>query len=143
MCSNIASLINSHGSPLVIRSDALSLPTAVAIDRDKHTHYAVRLAIENLLPPNANLLLIHVTNRNSQQCTPLLYFIINIYSPPLCALHLFIFVLAKELHQWKKEEARRFEQARLAEEAAFAIVEKENTRSKAALDVAEKAQKIS
>ncbi|XP_057510734.1 U-box domain-containing protein 52-like [Actinidia eriantha] len=48
-------------------SDGLSLPTAVAIDRDKHSPYAVRWAIENLLPPNANLLLIHVTNRNSQQ----------------------------------------------------------------------------
>ncbi|GFZ00927.1 kinase with adenine nucleotide alpha hydrolases-like domain-containing protein [Actinidia rufa] len=48
-------------------SDGLSLPTAVAIDRDKHSPYAVRWAIENLLPPNANLLLIHITNRNSQQ----------------------------------------------------------------------------
>ncbi|GFS33445.1 protein kinase family protein [Actinidia rufa] len=47
-------------------SDGLSLPTAVAIDRDKHSPYAVRWAIENLLPPNANLLLIHITNRNSQ-----------------------------------------------------------------------------
>ncbi|KAL6984551.1 hypothetical protein U1Q18_017927 [Sarracenia purpurea var. burkii] len=49
---------------------------------------------------------------------------------------------AKELHQWKVEETRRFEQARLSEEAALCIVEKEKARSKAALEAAEKAQKV-
>ncbi|XP_059662018.1 U-box domain-containing protein 34-like isoform X2 [Cornus florida] len=49
---------------------------------------------------------------------------------------------AKELHEWKKEEARRFEQALLAEEAALAIVEMEKAKSRAAIEAAEKAQKL-
>ncbi|XP_052209339.1 U-box domain-containing protein 35-like [Diospyros lotus] len=49
---------------------------------------------------------------------------------------------AKELHLWKMEEARKFEQARLAGEAALAIVEMEKAKSRAALEAAEKAQKL-
>lgn len=40
------------------------------------------------------------------------------------------------------QEARRFEQARLAEETARAIVEMEKARCRAALQAAEKAQKV-
>ncbi|KAL2517896.1 Protein kinase protein with adenine nucleotide alpha hydrolase-like domain [Abeliophyllum distichum] len=49
---------------------------------------------------------------------------------------------AKEIHQWKLEEARRLEQARLKEGAAIAIVEMEKAKCKAATEAAEKAQKI-
>ncbi|CAL5358681.1 unnamed protein product [Camellia sinensis] len=49
---------------------------------------------------------------------------------------------AKELHMWKQEEARKFERARFAEEAALAIAEKEKAKSRAALEAAEKAQKL-
>ncbi|XAR57610.1 Non-specific serine/threonine protein kinase [Bertholletia excelsa] len=49
---------------------------------------------------------------------------------------------ANELQLWKMEETRRFEQARLSEEAALAIAEKEKAKSRAALEAAEKAQKL-
>ncbi|XP_048232229.1 U-box domain-containing protein 52-like [Ricinus communis] len=49
---------------------------------------------------------------------------------------------ANELHQWKMEEARRFEEARLAEEAALAIAEMEKAKCKAAMEAAEKAQRL-
>nr|GMD45863.1 U-box domain-containing protein 35-like [Ipomoea batatas] len=50
--------------------------------------------------------------------------------------------MAKQLQQSKMEEARRFEQARLSEEAALAMVEMEKAKCKAAIEAAEKAQKI-
>ncbi|CAI9755727.1 unnamed protein product [Fraxinus pennsylvanica] len=49
---------------------------------------------------------------------------------------------AKEIHQWKLEEARILEQARFKEEVALAIVEMEKAKCKAAIEAAEKAQKI-
>lgn len=49
---------------------------------------------------------------------------------------------AQELQQWKLDEERRLEEARLAEEAAMAIVERERAKSRAALEHAEAAQRI-
>ncbi|KAL9177191.1 hypothetical protein ABFS82_01G043100 [Erythranthe guttata] len=49
---------------------------------------------------------------------------------------------AKELQRWKIEEQKRLEDARLAEEAALAVAEKEKAKSKAALEHAEAAQRI-
>ncbi|XP_057486082.1 U-box domain-containing protein 35-like isoform X1 [Actinidia eriantha] len=49
---------------------------------------------------------------------------------------------AKELNRWKIEEQQRLEQARLAEEAALAIAEKEKAKTKAAIEAAEAAQRI-
>ncbi|WCJ30566.1 Protein kinase protein with adenine nucleotide alpha hydrolases-like domain [Euphorbia peplus] len=49
---------------------------------------------------------------------------------------------ARELQLWKMEEERRLEEARLAEEAALAIVEREKAKSKAAIEAAEAAQRI-
>ena len=43
---------------------------------------------------------------------------------------------------WKKEEARRFEEARSAEEAALAVAEMEKAKCKAAMEAAEKAQRM-
>lgn len=55
----------------------------------------------------------------------------------------FIFHLqAVELQLWKIEEEKRFEEARLAEEAALAIVEKERARSRAAMEAAEASKRI-
>ncbi|KAJ8758601.1 hypothetical protein K2173_000322 [Erythroxylum novogranatense] len=49
---------------------------------------------------------------------------------------------AKELQVWKMEEERRLEEARLAEETAMAIVEKEKAKSRAAIEAAEAAQRL-
>ncbi|KAJ4823480.1 hypothetical protein Tsubulata_037498 [Turnera subulata] len=49
---------------------------------------------------------------------------------------------ASELSQWKMEEVRKIEEARLAGEAALAMVEMEKAKCKAALQAAEKAQKM-
>ncbi|KAJ8467083.1 hypothetical protein OPV22_029635 [Ensete ventricosum] len=49
---------------------------------------------------------------------------------------------AKELHQWKLEEARRVEEAKHAEEMALALAEMEKAKCKAALEMAEAAQRI-
>ncbi|ONK59327.1 uncharacterized protein A4U43_C08F5300 [Asparagus officinalis] len=49
---------------------------------------------------------------------------------------------AKELVQLKMEEARRFEEARSAEEAALAMAEMEKARCQAALEAAQAAQKM-
>ncbi|KAL6208045.1 hypothetical protein ACLB2K_018997 [Fragaria x ananassa] len=49
---------------------------------------------------------------------------------------------AKELDQWKQEEARKFEEARLAEENALAIIEMEKAKCKAAIEAAEAAQRM-
>ncbi|KAH7524248.1 U-box domain-containing protein 52 [Ziziphus jujuba] len=49
---------------------------------------------------------------------------------------------AVELQLWKIEEEKRFEEARLAEEAALAIVEKERARSRAAMEAAEASKRI-
>ncbi|KAL6556526.1 hypothetical protein OROGR_005814 [Orobanche gracilis] len=50
--------------------------------------------------------------------------------------------IAMELQRWKMEEQRRLEEARLAEEAALALAEKEKAKSKAALEHAEAAQRL-
>lgn len=47
-----------------------------------------------------------------------------------------------ELHRWKMEEERRLEEARLAEEAALALAEKEKARCKAAIEAAEASKRI-
>lgn len=47
-----------------------------------------------------------------------------------------------ELHRWKIEEEQRMEEARLAEEAALAIAEKEKAKCRAAIEAAEAAQRI-
>ncbi|XP_077247927.1 U-box domain-containing protein 35-like isoform X2 [Tasmannia lanceolata] len=49
---------------------------------------------------------------------------------------------AQELHQWKMVEARKFEEARLSEEAAIAMAELEKAKCKAAIEAAEAAQRI-
>ncbi|XP_014499312.1 U-box domain-containing protein 52 [Vigna radiata var. radiata] len=49
---------------------------------------------------------------------------------------------AVELQRWKIEEERRLEEARLAEEAALAIAEKEKAKSKAAIEAAEAQKRI-
>ncbi|XVE97709.1 hypothetical protein REPUB_Repub03eG0042300 [Reevesia pubescens] len=49
---------------------------------------------------------------------------------------------ANELHQWKMEEARKFEEAKLAGEAALAIAEMEKAKCKAAIEAAEAAQRL-
>ncbi|CAN6721301.1 unnamed protein product [Malus baccata var. baccata] len=49
---------------------------------------------------------------------------------------------AVELQRWKLEEERRLEEARLAEETAMAIVEKERAKSRAAIEAAEAAKRI-
>ncbi|KAI3443464.1 hypothetical protein Pfo_000129 [Paulownia fortunei] len=49
---------------------------------------------------------------------------------------------ALELHRWKLEEQQRLEEARLAEEAALAIAEKEKEKCRAAIEKAEAAQRI-
>ncbi|CAN4095551.1 unnamed protein product [Withania somnifera] len=49
---------------------------------------------------------------------------------------------ADELNKWKMEEARKFEQARLAEEAALAIAETEKAKCRAAIEAAKKSQKM-
>ncbi|KAJ8564524.1 hypothetical protein K7X08_000984 [Anisodus acutangulus] len=49
---------------------------------------------------------------------------------------------AMELSRWKVEEEQKLEEARLAEEAALAIAEKEKVKCRAALEVAAEAQRI-
>ncbi|CAN1340406.1 U-box domain-containing protein 35 [Linum perenne] len=49
---------------------------------------------------------------------------------------------ARELHRWRMEEEQRLEEARMSEEAALALVEKEKAKCKAALEAAEAAEKI-
>ncbi|KAJ1425717.1 UspA [Sesbania bispinosa] len=49
---------------------------------------------------------------------------------------------AVELQRWKLEEERRLEEARLAEETALAIAEKEKAKSKAAIEAAEAQKRI-
>ncbi|KAF9612591.1 hypothetical protein IFM89_002187 [Coptis chinensis] len=49
---------------------------------------------------------------------------------------------ANELHRWKVEEARRFEDARRAEEAALAIAEREKAKCRVAIEAAEAAQRL-
>ncbi|KAG2691752.1 hypothetical protein I3760_08G021500 [Carya illinoinensis] len=50
--------------------------------------------------------------------------------------------MTAELQRWKLEEVRRLEDARLAEEAALVIVEKEKAKSRAAIEAAEAAKRI-
>lgn len=47
-----------------------------------------------------------------------------------------------ELQKWKLEEERRLEEARLAEETALAVAEKERAKSKAAIEAAEAQKRI-
>ncbi|KAK6118322.1 hypothetical protein DH2020_047893 [Rehmannia glutinosa] len=49
---------------------------------------------------------------------------------------------ADELYQQKQDETYRLEQARIAEEAALALIEVERAKCRAAIEAAEKAQKI-
>ncbi|KAF3437275.1 hypothetical protein FNV43_RR20028 [Rhamnella rubrinervis] len=49
---------------------------------------------------------------------------------------------AIELHRWKLEEEQKLEEARLAEEAALALAEKEKAKCKAAIEAAQAAQRI-
>lgn len=49
---------------------------------------------------------------------------------------------ARELHRWKLEEEQRLGEARLAEEAALALAEKEKAKCMAAIQAAEQAQRI-
>ncbi|XP_050892027.1 U-box domain-containing protein 52 [Lathyrus oleraceus] len=49
---------------------------------------------------------------------------------------------AVELQRWKLEEERRLEEARMAEENALAVAEKEKARSKAAIEAAEAQRRI-
>ncbi|GAB2215766.1 hypothetical protein Drorol1_Dr00020164 [Drosera rotundifolia] len=49
---------------------------------------------------------------------------------------------AMELQRWKLEEERKMEEARLAEEAALELAEKEKAKSRAALENAESAKRI-
>lgn len=49
---------------------------------------------------------------------------------------------ALELHRWKLEEEQRLQEARLAEEAALAIAEKEKAKCRVAMEAAEAAQRI-
>ncbi|KAI4380216.1 hypothetical protein MLD38_006433 [Melastoma candidum] len=49
---------------------------------------------------------------------------------------------AKELQMWKMDDQRRLEEARLGEETALAIAEKERAKSRAAIEHAEAAQRI-
>ncbi|CAL1385308.1 unnamed protein product [Linum trigynum] len=49
---------------------------------------------------------------------------------------------ARDLQMWKLEEERRLEEARLAEENALAIAEREKAKTKAAIEAAEAAQRI-
>ncbi|KAL5538649.1 hypothetical protein UlMin_043608 [Ulmus minor] len=49
---------------------------------------------------------------------------------------------ANELHRWKLEEEQKLEEARLAEEAALALAEKEKVKCRAAMEAAEAAQRI-
>jgi len=49
---------------------------------------------------------------------------------------------AKELSLWKIEESRKFEKARLAEEAALAAAEMEKAKCRAAIEAAETAQRM-
>ncbi|OVA15765.1 Protein kinase domain [Macleaya cordata] len=49
---------------------------------------------------------------------------------------------AIELHRWKMDEEQRLQEARLAEEAALAIVQKEKAKCRAAMEAAEAAQRI-
>ncbi|KAJ4957677.1 hypothetical protein NE237_024788 [Protea cynaroides] len=49
---------------------------------------------------------------------------------------------ARDFHRWKIEEEHKFEEARMAEEAALAIAEKEKAKCKAAIEAAEASQRI-
>ena len=49
---------------------------------------------------------------------------------------------AKQLHQWKMDEARKFEELRSAEESALKLAEMEKTKCKAALEAANASQRI-
>ncbi|XP_020691963.2 U-box domain-containing protein 52-like isoform X1 [Dendrobium catenatum] len=49
---------------------------------------------------------------------------------------------AMELHRWKMEEENRLEKARLAEETALAMVEREKAKAKAAIEAAEASKRI-
>jgi len=49
---------------------------------------------------------------------------------------------ATELQRWKLEEERKFKEARMAEEVALALAEKEKAKSRAAIEAAEAAQRI-
>ncbi|XP_049368407.1 U-box domain-containing protein 35-like [Solanum verrucosum] len=49
---------------------------------------------------------------------------------------------AKELHQWKVEEGSRFKQSRISEEAALVMAEMEKAKGRAAVEAAQKSQRL-
>ncbi|TMW99856.1 hypothetical protein EJD97_001845 [Solanum chilense] len=49
---------------------------------------------------------------------------------------------AKELNQWKVEEGSRFKQSRISEEAALAMAEMEKAKGRAAVEAAQKSQRL-
>ncbi|XP_027333580.1 U-box domain-containing protein 35-like [Abrus precatorius] len=49
---------------------------------------------------------------------------------------------AKEINQWKLEEARKVEEVKVSKEAALALAEQEKAKAKAALEAAEEAMKM-
>ena len=53
-----------------------------------------------------------------------------------------IYWQSKEITQWKLDEARKVEEAKLAEEAALGLAEQEKAKARAAMEAAEEAMKI-
>ncbi|WCJ20046.1 protein kinase family protein [Euphorbia peplus] len=49
---------------------------------------------------------------------------------------------SNDYHRWKYEEQQRFEESRLAEEAAIALIEKEKAKTRAAIEAAQAAQRL-
>ncbi|XP_065872010.1 U-box domain-containing protein 52-like [Euphorbia lathyris] len=49
---------------------------------------------------------------------------------------------SNDYHRWKYEEQQRFEESRVAEEAAMALVEKEKAKTRAAIEAAQAAQRL-
>jgi len=47
-----------------------------------------------------------------------------------------------ELHQWKKQDEQKLEEARLAGEAAVAMMEREKAKARAAMEAAEASKRI-
>nr|KYP67550.1 U-box domain-containing protein 34 [Cajanus cajan] len=90
---------------------------AVAIENNKTSQYAAKWAVDNLLPKDQSLLLLHVRQKAASIPTP-------------------------KLQRWKVEEQRKLEEARFAEETALALAEKEKAKCIASMEAAETSQKI-
>lgn len=48
----------------------------------------------------------------------------------------------EDLHRWKLAGEHRLEEAQLAEEAAFALAQKENAKSNAAIEAAQASERV-